>query len=577
MAYLDQAMDWHRKGMIDQAKQTYMKAFNNDENGNPILYQNLGALLRKDGREAEAINVYKKGLNNYPNDIGITLNYSNIIRTRNPSLSIFLHLKVIRGMIREKYDNEKLKEPILFLASTLDDLGLYSWAYTLLRYGIGQVEDNCILIANLLILIDKHTNHFKISVEKRSKINDLLEKTVSKEDLGKQIEIYYAIANSCILARRLDDSIRLFKKANSLFGEMIKTKDNIEEIKKLSDRRINSNWNYSNALLKQGEFKEGWKLFDYGLITHAEGIQKWQRAMFKPFNNTKVNLWRGEELFGKHLLMLEEQAVGDSMMFLTLMKPIIDESKKVTLVISKRLVPIYIRSLSHYIKQKRIVIMSQSEFIKGKYKSSAFDLQAPMASICQYRFSELKDYGKYCPNIKANIKDTKTLKTQLKVGVGEKNKIIGLSWRGGAKGQRLLQKSLPISFFANMIKDFSQHTFVSLQYGCTKQEIQEFAKYNIKVINLTEINPLVDMDRWISLVNCCDLVISIANTTIHGAGSLGIPTKCMLSNFSDWRWLSDKNLKSSYWYPSVDVSHQSDDGKWYNALAEAKEWLESHS
>ena len=43
-----------------------------------------------------------------------------------------------------------------------------------------------------------------------------------------------------------------------------------------------------------------------------------------------------------------------------------------------------------------------------------------------------------------------------------------------------------------------------------------------------------DMDNWLDQVNACDGVVSIANTTIHGAGGLNIPTLCLLGSSSDW-------------------------------------------
>ena len=41
------------------------------------------------------------------------------------------------------------------------------------------------------------------------------------------------------------------------------------------------------------------------------------------------------------------------------------------------------------------------------------------------------------------------------------------------------------------------------------------------------------MDFWLDQVQAVDFVISIANTTIHGAGGLGKPTFCLLSTFAD--------------------------------------------
>ena len=46
--------------------------------------------------------------------------------------------------------------------------------------------------------------------------------------------------------------------------------------------------NLSSQLLKQGDMKLGWT-YDHGLNTPAEGAQKWQRALFKPFSFSKLN------------------------------------------------------------------------------------------------------------------------------------------------------------------------------------------------------------------------------------------------------------------------------------------------
>ena len=62
------------------------------------------------------------------------------------------------------------------------------------------------------------------------------------------------------------------------------------------------------------------------------------------------------------------------------------------------------------------------------------------------------------------------------------------------------------------------------------------------------------MDDWIAQVAACDVFL-VANTTIHGAGGLNIPTLCLLSLNSDWR-CSNPAVKRSYWYPSVGIARQ---------------------
>ena len=46
---------------------------------------------------------------------------------------------------------------------------------------------------------------------------------------------------------------------------------------------INSGWNLGCQLLKR-EMGLGWEYYNYGLQAPAAGLQRWQRALPKPFN-----------------------------------------------------------------------------------------------------------------------------------------------------------------------------------------------------------------------------------------------------------------------------------------------------
>ena len=79
--------------------------------------------------------------------------------------------------------------------------------------------------------------------------------------------------------------------------------------------------------LKSGRLDPGWSLYEHGLQVPAEGPQRWQRALKKPFTPKEVAIWRGESLAGKRLLLLGEQGIGDSMMFATLIPKLQDEGQ----------------------------------------------------------------------------------------------------------------------------------------------------------------------------------------------------------------------------------------------------------
>ena len=116
---------------------------------------------------------------------------------------------------------------------------------------------------------------------------------------------------------------------------------------------------------------------------------------------------------------------------------------------------------------------------------------------------------------------------------------------------------------------------VSLQYGDDAEVVASHAKeHNIDFIDDEDIQATKDMESWLNQVDACDAVISIANTTIHGAGGLNKPTICLLGNKADWRWLTDREEEYSYWYPTVKIAWQ-DEGcsSWEKALKEVQSWI----
>ena len=78
--------------------------------------------------------------------------------------------------------------------------------------------------------------------------------------------------------------------------------------------------------------------------------------------------------------------------------------------------------------------------------------------------------------------------------------------------------------------------FVSLQYGQSKSIVAGWRDSGFNVIHDDSIDPLKDMDTWLSQVSACDAVVSVANTTIHGSGGLNVPTMCSF-RATNWRWL----------------------------------------
>ena len=149
--------------------------------------------------------------------------------------------------------------------------------------------------------------------------------------------------------------------------------------------------------------------------------------------------------------------------------------------------------------------------------------------------------------------------------------LVGISWQVGKN--IIDQKTVPLKLFKKIISD-DRFKFVSLQYGHDEPHIQKFNKnYLCDLVHDDDVDCMKDMDTWLSQVDAMDYVLSVANTTIHGAGGLGKPTLCLLGNQSDWRWTDQEVYSGSYWYPTVEVALRSSDSSWDEALEFAYSWL----
>jgi hypothetical protein len=71
---------------------------------------------------------------------------------------------------------------------------------------------------------------------------------------------------------------------------------------------------------------------------------------------------------------------------------------------------------------------------------------------------------------------------------------------------------------------------------------------------------LKDLDGFAAKIAALDLVISVDNSTVHMAGSLGVPVWTLLPFNCDWRWMKD--WEDTPWYTSVRLFRKKRHGDW---------------
>ena len=379
---------------------------------------------------------------------------------------------------------------------------------------------------------------------------------------------WFILSQLCGGVKKIEEAERYYDKGVVVTREKLRSTNKKEMQKKVKEIYTIASWNFACQLLRHGRMKLGWKLYEHGLNAPAEGAQKWQRALFKPFSYSKVKPWRGENLTNKTILLLGEQGIGDTMAFITLINPIIKQAKSVHLIVPARLHNIYTRTLS------QCFVYADKDARDNQLDESIFDYQCALGSIPQYIYQNLESFKKRNFQLRADENKTQILKN--KYLQGKKQPLIGISWQGGGRKDRIKHKSIELVQLLTSLKPYNIK-ILSLQYGDDNKIVREAAiKLGIDFIDDENIQATENMESWLNQVNACDGVISIANTTIHGAGGLNKPTLCLLGAHADWRWLNDQTEKFSYWYPSVEIAWQNQEtNNWQPALAKIDTWMRS--
>lgn len=292
-------------------------------------------------------------------------------------------------------------------------------------------------------------------------------------------------------------------------------------------------WNRSITQLQVGDLANGWQDYHWGAKTQIPE----RRLLDLP-----CAAWRGEAS-PAHLLIYGEQGIGDEIMFLSCLAPILEQAGQCTLACEPRLAPLVSRSfprarvLSGYAAQTLITYCQQERVTHA----------APIADLAVYRRGEFSQFAPASPYLHADEAAIKTWREryqQLKPGIK-----IGISWRGGHNSASKKARSIDLSLWQALLQT-PDAVFINLQYGDCTQELESFARQSaIHIHHWEDVDPLSNMDDFAAQIAALDLVICIDNSTVHLAGALGVPTWVLLPYVADWRWFLER--EDSPWYDSL--------------------------
>jgi len=308
------------------------------------------------------------------------------------------------------------------------------------------------------------------------------------------------------------------------------------------DQAININPDYANAywnkaLLKllNGEYIEGWQLYEWG----------WQGSLRTPERGFHSTLWLGEpSLAGKTLLIYPEQGLGDCIQF------------------------IRYAALAEALGAKVIVeapptLMAVASTLKGQFTVveagkplPETDFHCPVMSLPLAFKTTVATIPKQVPYLYADT--VKQQEWQLRLGEKTKPRI-GLVWSGSTIHKNDHNRSITLKTL-KPIFDLPVE-FHSLQKE-TRVEDAAFMAANGKIKIHQEL--LRDFSDTAALIDAMDVVISVDTSVAHLAGAMGKETWILLPHTPDFRWMLERN--DTPWYPTAKLYRQPVIGDWESVI-----------
>jgi hypothetical protein len=308
-------------------------------------------------------------------------------------------------------------------------------------------------------------------------------------------------------------------------------------------------WNLAMCQLLTGDFAAGWS--GYGA--------RWSLALKGLHPEFRQPQWDGLPT-EQRVLVWGEQGLGDQILFTSMFAETAQRARHVRFAVAPRLLTLYRRSFDG------LQFCAPVEAAADQ----AFDAYICMGDLGRIFRPRTEDFLAHrAAYLRADASRSRELRQQ----IAQPGKpVCGLSWYSNNK-EVGREKSISLAELSSAFSGLDV-SYVDLQYGDTDAERAEVLREGgIAVERVPSIDTFNDIDGLAALVDACDVIVTISNTTTHLAGALGKRVFLMLpySVGRFWCWQTDRS--DALWYPNVRIFRQSQDGDWASVTREVRDAL----
>jgi tetratricopeptide (TPR) repeat protein len=529
------AMISHDQGNLEAAISYYLKAVEL----NPDFveaYYNAGLAYQTLNKLEDAIIYYQKTLHLKPTHAKA---HNNIGKAYKDLHDVHKAVACFQRALELKPD---FAEPYFNLGDTLNSMGQIEAAIEnykqALRYrpDMGEAYNN---LGNIL----KNQGNLDAAIENYRQVLRLEPNFA---------EPYYNLGSTLRLKNKFQEAAAYLKQALKLKpeyaeaynnlgltyknqGELDRSIEHFTRALQIKSQLGEARWNRSFVYLLQGNFKDGWRDYEWRL----------QQAGWKTLYPFRYHTprWEGSYCPQKTVFVHDEQGLGDTLQFVRYLPMLKDRCGKVIFETRQSLLGL----LRGFPGIDQLVPRPSEAPVAENW-----DFFIPLLSLPALFSANLETIPNKVPYIHAY--PTKVEFWQQRVnGNGFK---VGIVWAGRPMHTNDRNRSCRLEQFLPLA-EIAGVRLIGLQKGPAASQATELPK-DMRVANFGE--EFEDFSDTAGLVENLDLVISVDTAVAHLAGAMAKPVWVLLPFIPDWRWMMDR--RNSPWYPTMRLFRQKKRGDW---------------